>query len=123
MVLTEHIQRAGKREFPERRRGLRVRQTRPIKVYEPTIARYFGGETRDVSATGLKIELPAGVPVREGRFLSVHVGVGDSGQPLANRRNMIPARIVWIDRKDSRPGRLTCGVEFIASITAELDAA
>ena len=28
----------------ERRRGLRIRQHRPVKVYEPAGARYFGGQ-------------------------------------------------------------------------------
>jgi hypothetical protein len=46
----------------ERRRGLRIAQNRPIKVYEPSIARYFGGQTQDVSATGLRIELPMSSP-------------------------------------------------------------
>ncbi|HLL88744.1 MAG TPA: hypothetical protein VK324_05535, partial [Tepidisphaeraceae bacterium] len=44
----------------ERRRGLRIRQARPVKVFEPTACRYFGGQTCDVSATGLRLELPAG---------------------------------------------------------------
>ena len=42
-------------QFPtERRRGLRIRQNRPVKVYEPTSARYFGGQTCDISSTGLR---------------------------------------------------------------------
>jgi hypothetical protein len=37
---------------------------------------------------------------------------------------MIPARVVWVDRRpDFRRGRLTAGVEFISSIAAHLDAA
>jgi hypothetical protein len=108
----------------ERRRGLRIAQNRPIKVYEPSIARYFGGRTQDMSATGLRIELPMSSPVQRGKLLSIHVGVGGSGQPLANRRSMIPARVVWIDRDVTRTdGRMTAGVEFLASIAAHLDAA
>ena len=108
----------------ERRRGLRIAQNRPIKVYEPSIARYFGGQTQDVSATGLRIELPMSSPVQRGKLLSIHVGVGGSGHPLANRRSMIPARVVWIDRDVTRTdGRMTAGVEFLASIAAHLDAA
>ena len=60
----------------ERRRGLRVRQSRPIKVLDLCAGRIFGGQTRDVSATGLQIELPAHAPVRVGDLLSIHVGVG-----------------------------------------------
>lgn len=115
----------------ERRRGLRIRQSRPIKVYEPTAGRYFGGQTHDVSATGLRIELPAGVAVRPGKLLNIHVGLSAAGETLANRRQMIPARVVWVDRPSNggegfafsaRP-MLSAGVEFLASIAAHLDAA
>src|SRR6187402_2602312 len=90
---------AATAEATERRRGLRIRQNRPIKVYEPTTSRYFGGQTEDVSVTGLRVELPAYAPVRVGEVLSIHVGLNPSGQTLANRRQMIPARVVWISRK------------------------
>src|SRR5215203_4769257 len=73
----------------ERRRGLRIRQARPIKVLEPASSRYFGGQTEDVSSTGLRIELPASMPIRPGKVVNVHVGVGSDGQMLANRRQMI----------------------------------
>jgi hypothetical protein len=109
----------------ERRRGLRIRQNRPVKVYEPISSRFFPGQTCDVSSTGLRIELPASMPVVEGKVISIHVGLNDRGQALVNRRAMMPARIVWVDRSigaDRRP-RLMAGVEFVASITARLDAA
>ncbi len=108
----------------ERRRGLRINQSRPIKVYDPSICRYFGGQTTDVSSTGLRLELPANASARPGKLLSVHVGLSEQGQPLANRREMIPARVVWVDR--SNDGSLKnqyIGIEFLASITAGLHAA
>src|SRR5436305_14062384 len=80
----------------ERRRGLRVRQNRPIKIFEPTTHKYFGGQTEDVSATGLRVELPLSTPVRPGRIVNVHVGLNDRGEALANRRQMIPAKVVWV---------------------------
>ena len=110
----------------ERRRGLRIRQQRPLKIYEPAAARFFGGQTEDISATGLRIELPAYAPVREGALLSIHVGLNDKGESLANRRQMIPARIVWVRRSGSRgnrPGTIEAGVEFLTGISAMLDAA
>jgi len=108
----------------ERRRGLRIRQSRPIKIFEPTAARYFGGQTSDVSSTGLKIELPASMPVKAGKLVSIHVGLNEIGQPLANRRQMIPARIVWVDRPETMATRtIMAGIEFLASISAKLDAA
>ena len=106
----------------ERRRGLRVRQARPVKVYEAEGARYFGGRTEDISATGLRIELPASVALQPGKLLNVHVGLSRGGSMLANRRSLIPARVVWINRGRS-VATVTAGVEFIASIAAHLDAA
>lgn len=115
---------AGADSGIERRRGLRIQQNRPIKVYEHTASRYFGGQTQDVSSTGLRIELPRSMPVRPGKVLSIHVGLDSAGQPLANRRNMIPARVVWVNRPVHRDARtLAVGVEFMASISAQLDAA
>jgi hypothetical protein len=108
----------------ERRRGARFKQTHPIKVYEPGIARYFGGQTQDVSSTGLRLELPSAMPVRAGKLLSIHVGLSEQGHALANRRQMIPARIVWVDRSNDLSHRtLSAGIEFLASIAAQLDAA
>lgn len=105
----------------ERRRGLRISQERPIKIYEPWSTRYIGGQTHDVSATGLRIELPMSAPVQAGKLLSIHVGLSDRGDSLAHRRQMIPARVVWVERGVG--AKLTAGVEFLASIAAHLDAA
>jgi hypothetical protein len=106
----------------ERRRGLRVRQARPVKVYEPSGAKYFGGQTEDISATGLRIELPASAALQPGKLLSVHVGLNRGGSMLANRRSLIPARVVWVSRGRSM-AHVVAGVEFLASIAAHLDAA
>lgn len=112
------------KRLAERRRGLRIRQNRPVKIFDQAASRYFGGQTMDVSSTGLKLELPQGSPVREGETLNIHVGLSRAGQTLANRRQMIPAKIVWVNRgRDLSKGRLTIGVEFLSSIVARLDAA
>jgi hypothetical protein len=110
-------------ETAERRRGLRIHQLRPVKVFEPTTARYYGGQTQDVSSTGLRLELPMSAMIRPGKIISIHVGVGDSGEPLANRRQMIPARVVWVERPRGFGAKLAAGIEFVASIAAHLDAA
>jgi hypothetical protein len=106
----------------ERRRGLRIRQARPIRVYEPSGARYFGGQTEDISATGLRIELPASVQLHPGKVVSIHVGMNRDGSILPNRKHMMPARVVWIDRAIAAEFAVV-GVEFMASIAAHLDAA
>src|SRR3954470_20619923 len=80
----------------ERRRGLRIRQSRPVKIFEPTTARYFAGQTCDVSSTGLRVELPPSMPVRTRNVINIHVGLSEAGEPLANRRSMLPARVVWL---------------------------
>jgi hypothetical protein len=119
MTLTESM---TKESGAERRRGLRIRQDRPVKIYEPRGSRYFGGKTCDVSSTGLRIELPAFATLKEGETLNVHVGLSNFGQTLANRRSMMPARVVWVDRTESA-STMEVGVEFVATIFAHLDAA
>jgi len=107
----------------ERRRGLRIAQHRPIKVLDTLGGKYFGGQTHDVSSTGLRIELPAHATVRMGETLSIHVGLNADGSSLANRRQMIPARVVWVNRALAGRKTMTAGVEFATSIGAMLDAA
>ena len=106
----------------ERRRGLRIAQHRPVKVFEPSASRYFPGQTQDVSATGLRLELPISAPVIPGKVLNIHVGLSESGSALANRRSMIPARVVWVDRSQ-RGSKLIAGIEFVATTDAHLEAA
>jgi hypothetical protein len=118
------LRRASDQLSQERRRGLRIRQARPVKVYEPAMPRYFGGQTEDICSTGLRLELPISTPINPGKMLTVHVGLGDGAQMLANRRQMIPARVVWIDRAEKHAeGRLVAGVEFLSSVAAAMDAA
>ena len=108
----------------ERRRGLRVRQQRPVKVFEPLGSRFFGGQTEDISSTGLRIELPAYAAVRAGETLSIHVGLSHRGETLANRRQMMPVRVVWVSRDPAgKSATLEAGVEFMANIAARRDAA
>jgi hypothetical protein len=125
LTITEPMTRISKEPTgAERRRGLRIRQIRPVKIHDPSAARYFGGQTHDVSSTGLRVALPAASPVRVGRMLNIHVGLSESGEALANRRQMMPARVVWVDRQGTPASRtMTVGVEFLASIAAHLDAA
>jgi hypothetical protein len=126
MTLTEAITERDSQaeEGLERRRGLRIQQTRPIKVFEAAASRFYGGQTEDISSTGLRVELPASASLRPGKLLSIHVGLSDSGHALANRRNMIPARVVWVSRpRQSDTRTMSVGVEFMANISAQLDAA
>ena len=123
MMLLQEPTEADETSLAERRRGLRIAQDRPIKVLDMFGGRYFGGRTHDVSATGLRIELPATTTIRNGQMLSIHVGLTRTGESLANRRQMIPARVVWITTPTSTTKTLTAGVEFTAMTSAQLDAA
>ena len=110
--------------WADRRRGLRVNQIRPVKVYEPTACRYLAGRTEDVSVTGMRIRMPRSAPLLPGTILAVHVGLDGAGQPLVNRREMMPARVVWVDRESDPDGpSLHAGIEWVANIAAALDAA
>ncbi|MCS7034626.1 MAG: PilZ domain-containing protein [Phycisphaerae bacterium] len=100
----------------ERRRGLRIRQNRPVKVFDPASARYVGGQTQDVSASGLRLKLPMSSPILPGRLVHVHVGISDGPEGLAQRRGMIPARVVWIDRSEG--ASMTAGVELVTRAAA-----
>lgn len=115
------LEPAAPHDPADRRRGLRLAQSRPVKVFDPASSKYVGGQTRDVSPTGLRLELPAGSPVAPGRLVHVHVGVSDGPQGLAQRRGMVPARVVWVDRSrlaNPAGGRggavITVGVELVA---------
>jgi hypothetical protein len=121
---TETVEHYEFADHAERRRGLRVRQARPVKIYEATGARFFGGITSDISSTGLRIEIPASAVLQPGRILNVHVGLSRDGSMLANRRQIMPARVVWVDGNAAAAvGHVVAGVEFLASIAAHLDAA
>ena len=105
--------------FLERRRATRVAQERPVKIYEPYASRFFGGQTIDVSGTGMKLAFPAWAHLNVGRVINVHVGLAAGlGQPLANRRSMIPARIVWIRHADETADQMVVGVEFLTGVSA-----
>jgi hypothetical protein len=123
-LVQNKVDEAGVDGGIERRRGLRILQERPIKIFEPSLARYFGGQTLDVCSTGLRLEVPCNMPIRAGKLVTIHVGLSESGQPLANRRQMIPARVVWVNRPENlKKPTMSAGIEFLASISAELDAA
>lgn len=126
MVMTDNLRFAGdtdQSDGAERRRGLRVPSNRPVKVLNHLGGKYFGGETKDVSSTGLRLELPAHAMVRCGEQLSIHVGLSADGSMLANRRQMISTRVVWVNRATSFGKSVMVGLEFASSITARSDAA
>lgn len=97
----------------ERRTGSRVKIARPIRVVELSTGRHIAGRSRDVSSTGMKIEIHASDHVREGDTVRVDVGTLSGIGPLLTRPRVIPARVVWIHREQKllRP-LITAGVEF-----------
>src|SRR5882762_6622607 len=82
----------------ERRRGLRIKQTRPVKVYEPRTSRYFPGQTADISLNGLRLTLPLSTPIVAGSILSLHIGSAAPSCALASRRQMLEAKVIWLQR-------------------------
>jgi len=108
----------------ERRRGMRVRQSRTVKIFEPIAGRYVGGRTIDLSSQGLRVEMPARAGLRQGEIIKVHVGTASGTGAVANRRPMIPARVVWITAKKNtlRP-TLVAGLEFEADIDSKIQVA
>jgi hypothetical protein len=106
----------------ERRRGLRIKQTRPVKVYEPRTSRYFPGQTADISANGLRLTLPPSTPIIAGSTLSLHVAVPDCA--LASRRQMVEAKVVWIQRESTDPqSQLTAGLQLLSTAAIQFAAA
>ncbi len=110
-------------ESPERRRGFRIPQDRPVKVYEPAVGRYYGGKTHDLSGTGLRIELPVSTPLVTGRIVNLHLGNYEPGETLVADRDMVPALVVWIDRNELVRGKLLAGVKFLKRAALAMDAA
>ncbi|MFI5379314.1 MAG: PilZ domain-containing protein [Tepidisphaerales bacterium] len=110
-------------EKPERRRGFRIPQDRPVKVYEPAVGRYYGGKTHDLSGTGLRIELPVSTPLVAGRIVNLHIGNYEPGESLVADREMVPARVIWLDRNDMVRGRLLAGVQLLKRAAMAMDAA
>jgi hypothetical protein len=99
----------------DRRRGLRVAQRRPIKLLEPMTGRYLPGMTLDLSRTGLRLRLGTRLPLLTGHVVKVHIGLSPGQQPLANRRNMLPARVVWTVQS---AGQTELGLELVADSNA-----
>jgi c-di-GMP-binding flagellar brake protein YcgR len=101
--------------YLERRKGVRVKIARPVRIHEPITGRHMAGRTRDISASGLRIEMPITNAIRVGETISVVLGT------LSNRKPTISARVVWIkrDAKLVRP-MLTAGVEFTVEPDAQV---
>jgi len=108
----------------ERRRGMRVRQSRTVKIFEPIAGRYVGGRTIDLSSQGLRVELPARAGLRQGEIVKVHVGTASGTGAVASRRPMVTARVVWLTAKKNtlRP-TLVAGLEFECDIDSKIQVA
>ena len=102
---------------PERRRGLRIKQQRPVKLYEPRTSRYYPGQTADISASGLRLRLPLSTPIVVGNTLSLHIA---SNCSFACRRQMIEAKVIWIHRDNSN---LLAGLELLPTAAIAATAA
>lgn len=97
----------------ERRGATRVRISRPVRVIDLAICRHAAGRSRDISSTGMRVEIPASNAIQVGDTIHVDVGTLAGVGPLYGRPRVIPGRIVWIQREGKmlRP-MLTAGIEF-----------
>jgi c-di-GMP-binding flagellar brake protein YcgR len=107
--------------YLERRKGVRVKIARPVRIHEPITGRHMAGRTRDISASGLRIEMPITNAIRVGETISVVLGTLSNSGLIRNRKPTISARVVWIkrDAKLVRP-MLTAGVEFTVEPDAQV---
>lgn len=99
----------------DRRQGLRVRQVRQVKLFHPAANRYVPAQTLDLSPTGLRLSLPPSTPLTPGSLLDVHVAAPSPASPLVSKRSMIPARVVWVDRSETK---LQVGLQYVAAASA-----
>ena len=94
------------REREDRRRHPRERVEAPCKVYQAATGKYLAGRARDVSRSGVMIELLPGPALLPGEA----VGIGMGAASLLGREDLIPARVVWSDA--DRAGARRVAVEF-----------
>jgi hypothetical protein len=102
---------------PERRRGLRIKQERPVKLYEPRTSRYYPGQTADISASGLRLSLPLYTPLTPGHTLCLHIA---SNSSFASKRQMIEAKVIWMRRTEDH---LLAGLELLPMAAIQSHAA
>lgn len=121
-VLT-HLGRtqAGPRKS-ERRSAFRVVQHRPVKILDRRTNRYLPAQTVDISSTGLCVSIPTLSNLAAGQLLNIHIGLSTAGQPLANRRAMLPVRVVWTKKSPRHPQTL-CGLELVQDTRSHMEAA
>ncbi|HZZ41616.1 MAG TPA: PilZ domain-containing protein [Tepidisphaeraceae bacterium] len=103
----------------DRRQGLRIPQNRPVKLFHPLANRYIAAQTLDLSPTGLRLSLPTSTPVATGALLQIHVA-NTVSSPLASKRSMIPARVVWLDRTADA---LQIGLQYVSATSTAISAA
>ncbi len=104
----------------ERRRGLRIKQQRPVKVYEPRTSRYFPCQTADISLSGLRLSLPLSTPIIADNTLCLHVASAHSNCDLVSRRQMIEAKVIWMYRDKTQ---LMAGLELVSTAAIQSSAA
>jgi hypothetical protein len=104
----------------ERRRGLRIKQSRPVKIYEPRTSRYFPGQTADISLNGLRLSLPLSTPIVTGNTICLHLSSPHSNCAFASRTQMIEAKVVWMQRESTQ---LLVGLELLSTAAIQSSAA
>jgi c-di-GMP-binding flagellar brake protein YcgR len=110
--------------FLERRRGVRVKLARPVRVHEPTTGKHLAARTRDISAVGMRLEMPLTNAIQPGEHLTLTLGTLAGVGLVKSTKSTITARVIWVKR-DGRMVRpmLTAGVEFCSDSDAQVNVA
>ena len=120
LTLADRRRSPSPANLAERRRGLRIKQSRPVKIYEPRTSRYFPGQTADISLNGLRLTLPLSTPIVAGGTVCLHIASAHANCALACRRQMIQAKVVWMQRERNE---LLAGLELLSTAAIQTSAA
>jgi hypothetical protein len=86
----------------EQRRSVRQVIDWPVSVWHPKAARFFNGQSVNISQNGTLLELPLKAPVREGQDLEINFPRSESlAKDKGGFSRIKNARIVRVDRSDS----------------------
>ncbi len=102
----------------DRRQHARLTVSRPAKVYIPRVNQFVPGATRDVSRSGVMIEVRSPRPLNIGDTLDI--GVAWTREAVLSSSRMMHGRVVRVESRSN--GQQSLGVEFVQEQAARLAA-